>query len=116
LQLSSMDGLSGAANVIAVIQLAGSIIEICGGYIKKVKNAKEDILRLQNELAGLTKVLQALRELLCKSDGIKLTSTQALFDHVTECDSTLTRLKEKIDRKTAERPMSRWGFRALNGH
>jgi hypothetical protein len=38
-----MDGLSSAASVIAVIQVAGSLVSICGGYIQKVKHASNDI-------------------------------------------------------------------------
>jgi hypothetical protein len=37
-----MDGISSAASVIAIIQLAGSLVTICGGYIQKVKHARED--------------------------------------------------------------------------
>lgn len=59
-----MDPLSGAASVIAVIQLAGSIFHICGRYLNNVKNATREIQRFQEQIAALTKVLQSLYELI----------------------------------------------------
>jgi hypothetical protein len=108
-----MEPLSGAASVIAVIQLTGKIVEICGGYINKVKNAKQDILRLQQETSGLTNVLETLHDLLRGPGGLKLTTSQKLFDDVTKCSSTLTKLMEKIDPETTQNPMRRLGLRAL---
>jgi hypothetical protein len=110
---SMMEPLSGAASVIAVIQLTGKIVEICGGYINKVKNVKQDILRLQQEIRGLTEVLEMLDNLLRGPDSSTLTTSRKLFDDVTKCSSTLTRLKEKIDPETTQRPLRRWGLRAL---
>jgi hypothetical protein len=41
-----MEPLSGAASVIAVIQLTGAIAQICGSYIRKVDEARQDIIHL----------------------------------------------------------------------
>jgi hypothetical protein len=41
-----MDGLSSAVSVVAVIQLTGSLVKICGGYIQEVKDARDDIITL----------------------------------------------------------------------
>jgi len=38
-----MDGLSLAASIIAVIQLTGSLVKLCGGYIQEVKDAQDEI-------------------------------------------------------------------------
>jgi hypothetical protein len=107
-----MDGLSGVASVIAVIQLTGSIVEICGGYISKVKNAKQDILHLQEEIRALTGVLVALNELLQGPGGTELTTSRSLFDNVSKCSATLTNIKEKIDPGTTQNSLRRV-FRAL---
>jgi hypothetical protein len=88
-------------------------VEICGGYIGKAKHAKQDILRLQREISGLTEVLKMLDNLLRGPDGLKLTTSQKLFDDVKKCSSTLTELKEKIDPEITQRPMRRWGLRAF---
>jgi hypothetical protein len=71
---SMMDPLSCAASIIAVIQLTGSIVGTCGGYINKVKNAQKDIVNLQQEISGLGEVLKMLNKLLRGPDGKKLTA------------------------------------------
>ena len=45
-----MDLLSSAASVVAVIQLTGSLVKICGGYIQEVNNARDEIIKLQRGL------------------------------------------------------------------
>jgi hypothetical protein len=108
-----MDPLSGAASVIAVIQLTGGIVQICGKYLNKVKNATQDIQRFQEKIAALAQVLQSLGELIRGSDGNKLTATQDLVDNIAKCSTALTNLKEKIDPETTQRRMRKWGLRAL---
>lgn len=102
-----MDPLSCAASVIAVIQLTGKIAEICGCYIRKAKNANRDILDLQQKISGLAEVLQMLEKLLHEPDGSRLATSRKLFDHVTECSSTLTKVKEKIDPEATRRSIRR---------
>ncbi|KAJ5098832.1 hypothetical protein N7532_005833 [Penicillium argentinense] len=108
-----MDPLSGAASVIAVVQLTGTIVQICGKYLSSVKNAKQDIQRFQEKTIALAQVLQSLNGLLCGSSGTKLTATQDLIDNITTCSSTLTKLKERIDPETTQRRMRKWGLRAF---
>lgn len=108
-----MDPLSGAASVIAVIQLTGSIVQICRKYLNNVKNATQDIKRFQEKIAALTHVLQSLEELVRGSDGNKLAATQDLVDNIAKCSLALTNLKEKIDPETTQRRMRKWGLRAL---
>jgi hypothetical protein len=108
-----MDALSGAASVIAVIQLAGSIVQLCGKYLNNVKNATQDIRRFQEKIAALAQVLRSLDELTRGSNGNRLTATQDLVDNIAKCSSALTNLKEKIDPETTQRGMRKWGFRAF---
>lgn len=108
-----MDPLSGAASVIAVIQLTGTIVQICGKYLKHAKNATQDIQRFQEKIAALAQVLQSLNELVRGSTGNKLTATQDLVKNIAKCSSALTRLKKKIDLETTQTGMRKWGFRAF---
>lgn len=80
-----MDGISSAASVIAVIQLTGSIVKICGGYIQEVKEAREEIISLQQQVAGLTGILEKLSELLHGPSGTKLSTSQTLVNDTTKC-------------------------------
>jgi hypothetical protein len=106
-----MDPLSGAASVIAVVQLAGGIVKICGKYLSEVKDATQDIQRLKEKITALAHVLQSLKELIGGSDGNKLTATQDLVDDIDNCFSALTNLK--IDPETTQKRMRKWGLRAL---
>ncbi|KAJ5690340.1 hypothetical protein N7462_004732 [Penicillium macrosclerotiorum] len=108
-----MDALSGVASVIAVIQLAGSIITVCGGYVNKAKHAKEEIHRLQQELGGLVEVLKVLHQLLHGPNCTKLMTTEALLKYVPECNLALKSLKEKLEPDKTQKRMSRLGLRAL---
>ncbi|KAJ5335724.1 uncharacterized protein N7506_005660 [Penicillium brevicompactum] len=108
-----MDPLSGAASVIAVIQLTGVILQICGKYLNNVKSAKQDIQRFQEKVAALSQVLHSLDELIRGSDGNKLTATQDLVDNIAKCSSALTNLKERINPETTQKQMRKWGLRAL---
>jgi hypothetical protein len=48
-----MDTLSSTASVIAVVGLTGSLVKLCGGYIQEVKDARDEILDLQQAITGL---------------------------------------------------------------
>jgi fatty acid-binding protein DegV len=77
-----MDPLSGAARVIAVVQIAGTILQICGKYLNNVKNATQDIQRFQERIAALTLVLESLDKLTRGSNCGRLTATQGLVGNI----------------------------------
>ncbi|CAI7635358.1 unnamed protein product [Penicillium manginii] len=108
-----MDGLSSAASVIAVIQLAGSIVATCGGYIKGVKDAREDIIRLQHEVVSLKCILEKLADLLHGSNGFKLSTSRSLVEGINRCLEALKDLEDKIDPGKGRKLMRRLGRRAL---
>ncbi|KAJ5967554.1 hypothetical protein N7501_003802 [Penicillium viridicatum] len=87
-----MDGLSSAASVIAAIQLAGSIVKIYGGYIKEVKDAKDEIRELQETVIGLVEALQELKVFLQSPKCAKLSRPRALDRSITKCCLTLRAL------------------------
>ncbi|CEN60827.1 hypothetical protein ASPCAL03259 [Aspergillus calidoustus] len=89
-----MDGISSAASVIAVIQLTGSLVKLCGGYIREVKDARKEIRTLQQAIAGLQGTLQDLEKLL-QSDNANALPTSS-------------RLPGK-----GKKLMSKFGYRAL---
>ncbi|RHZ61915.1 mitochondrial 37S ribosomal protein uS2m [Aspergillus thermomutatus] len=97
-----MEPLSGAASVIAVIQLTGAIAQICGSYIRKVEEARQDILHLQEEVDALSQVLNSLNKLLNSTNSTKLVASQELIDNIAKCSSTLTALKENRSGNSTE--------------
>lgn len=108
-----MDALSSAASVIAVIQLAGSLVKLCGGYIQEVKDARDEIFTLQQAIAGLQGTLQDLHKLLQSTDGMDLPTSSRLVSNITDCLFDLRDLEAKLDLGKGNKLMRKVGLRAL---
>ncbi|OQD94832.1 hypothetical protein PENSOL_c023G07534 [Penicillium solitum] len=108
-----MDPLSSAASVIAVIQLTGSLVKLCGGYIQEVKDAREEIYTLQQTITGLQGTLQDLLHLLQSNDGMSLLTSSRLASNITHCFSNLHALEAKLDPGKGKKLMRKVGLRAL---
>jgi len=108
-----MDGLSSAATVIAVIQLADRILAICGKYATAVKDAKKDVEHLSQEVKSVTEVLKKLDELLSGPNGAKLSASQELRKALTDCVSELEALEDRLGLGNGRKIMRRFGLRAL---
>ncbi|KAI2791664.1 hypothetical protein POX_c04530 [Penicillium oxalicum] len=108
-----MDALSSAASVIAVIQLTGSIVKLCGGYIQEVKAARDEIITLQQAIAGLQGTLQDLHKLLQSNDGMALPTSSRLVSNIADCLADLRALEAKLDPGKGKKLMRKVGLRAL---
>lgn len=100
-----------AASIIAVIQLAGTVVSICGGYIKEVKDARDDISALQQSAKSLEGALQSLKELSHSPSDRGLPTLQILHSDIANCMSVLITLEEKIN--PGKKIMRRLGLRSL---
>ncbi|KAJ5991396.1 WD40 repeat-like protein [Penicillium canescens] len=108
-----MDGLSSAASVIAVVQLTGSLVKLCGGYIQEVRNAREEILTLQRAIFGLQDSLQALQNNLQENKAKCPSTSSRLPSDITACLSDLQALEARLDRGKGKALMRKMGLRAL---
>lgn len=108
-----MDGLSSAASVIAIIQITGSLVKLCGGYMREVKDARDEICTLQRNIAGLQGTLQDLHKFLQSNDGKALPTSSGLGSNIADCLSDLRGLEERLDPGKGKKLMKRFGFRAL---
>lgn len=108
-----MDGLSGAASVIAVIDMSAKIATLCFQYSVTVKDAKEDIERVQRKVGNITHILEKIKQLLDSQDKTRLSATQGLFESLKQCLGDLEDLKAKLDPGKTRKIMNRIGFRAL---
>jgi hypothetical protein len=106
-----MDGLSAAASVIAVIQISEDVVSLCSQYLKAVKNAKSDIVRLQGELSSLKPVLEGAQKLLEGPNAARLETSRPLLDGLRGCYSQLEDLETKL--KGNGKRMRYFGLRAL---
>ncbi|KAJ6118780.1 hypothetical protein N7471_013400 [Penicillium samsonianum] len=108
-----MDGLSSAASVIAVIQLTGTLVKLCGGYIQEVKDARDEILTLQRAIAGLQGTLQDLQRFLQSNHGKALPTSSRLVSNFTDCLSDIRALEARLDPGKGKKLMRKVGLRAL---
>lgn len=108
-----MEGLAGAASVIAVIEISGKISSLCWKYLSSVKDAKEDIKRLLDEVEALRQVLQQVHDLVERSGDTELPVSRSLSTTITQCLSNMKDLKKTLDPGKGRKSMSRFGIRAL---
>ncbi|KAL2359964.1 hypothetical protein RJZ56_007181 [Blastomyces dermatitidis] len=108
-----MNGLSSVASVIAVIQLTGIIMKVCGGYIQVVNDARDEISIFQKSIAGLQGTLQDLQKFLQSHDETALPTSSRLFSNIADCLSDLQALEAKLDPGKEKKLMRKMGFRAL---
>jgi hypothetical protein len=110
-----MDPLSGAASVIAVVELSSTVLDLCRKYISKVKNAKQDIQRLSSEIEAFSKVLVRLKDLVQGPEAAKLPTSGSLDQVIQQCHDELEGIKEKLDPNPgkSQQKMKRFGLRAL---
>jgi len=108
-----MDPLSGAASVIAVVQISKEILTLCGKYALDVKDAKDDIDRLSSEIMALRDVLNTVNDLAEGPDAAKFPALRDLTKTISQCSSELIVLKTQLDPGKRRRTMKRLGLRAL---
>jgi hypothetical protein len=109
----AMEGLGAAANVIAVVDLCAKVASFCYQYSLAVKDAKNDITRLQGEVKSLRDVLGEVQQLLNGPDSAKLSASQKLLEALKDGFSQLKTLDERLNPGKARKAMSRMGVRAL---
>jgi hypothetical protein len=108
-----MDGLSGAASAIAVIDISAKIGSLCLQYSMAVKDARNDIERVQRKVGDITHILETIKQLLDNQDKTRLSTTQGLFDSLRQCLQDLKDVKVKLEPGKGSKTMSRIGLRAL---
>jgi ankyrin repeat domain-containing protein 50 len=115
-----MDGLSTAASVIAVIQISSQIFDFCRTYYLNVKDARNDIQRLQNEITSLQDVLVRVADLANVRNSTPMHTLDLVNKEdglLKQCQLELTALaarlspdessKLKLALKTMKWPLSR---------
>lgn len=105
-----MDGLTGAASLIAVIEISAKITSLCFQYSVAVKYANRDIDRLQRKVSDLKNILEGAKRLL---DGQLLSTAQTLVDSLKDCFLRLEELQTQLDPGKTRKAMSRLGVRAI---
>jgi hypothetical protein len=88
-----MDGLSGAASVIAVIQIAQSIASGLKDYYEGVRDARDDIRRLYASVRSLEAILSRIQDILNRQDEALAESMQSIESSLRQSELDLTNLQ-----------------------
>jgi septal ring factor EnvC (AmiA/AmiB activator) len=108
-----MDGLSGAASIIAVVEISAKVVSLCVQYSVAVKDARRDIERLQRKVTDIKNVLEKVRNLLDKQDKSQLHTARELADPLKDCREQLQELETQLEPGRGRTAMRRVGIRAL---
>jgi Fungal N-terminal domain of STAND proteins len=108
-----MDPLSCAASVIALIQISDGILSLCREYALGVRDAREDIRRLDNEVRALCDVMKRVDKMTQSSDATRLQASKSLADTMMVCLSDLNSIKSRLDPGRGRKVINRVGLRAL---
>jgi hypothetical protein len=108
-----MDGLSGAASVIAVIDISAKIGSLCFQYSMAVKDAKNDIERVQRKVGDIERIQKDIKKLVEGRHKARFSTTNPLSDSLSQCLQELKDLKVKLDPGKTRKAMSQFGVRAL---
>ena len=108
-----MEGLGGAASIIAIIDLSAKVASLCYRYSVDVKDAKVDIERLQREVNRIKNVLKDVQQLLNGPGKDRLSISQKLYHSLNGCFLQLNKLKKELEPGNTRKAMSRFGLRAL---
>ncbi|KAJ5090603.1 hypothetical protein N7532_009287 [Penicillium argentinense] len=79
-----MESISTANSEACIIKLGGVVAKLCSCYVGDVKDAKDDIMALQEAIEGLTSVLEKLHEHLHRPDS-GIIALSPLTDNVFLC-------------------------------
>ncbi|KAF3930207.1 hypothetical protein ABW20_dc0102641 [Dactylellina cionopaga] len=92
-----MEGLSVAANVIAVIDLSIKLGDLVAEYIKEVKNAEKDIKEVQANIKTVENYLYYIKTLVEGPNKAKFEASSNLQDALDNFETKLRGLQNKLD-------------------
>ncbi len=111
-----MDGVSVAASFVALIQVSGSVFDLCRKYYSEVKEARKEIQRLRDEIFPLQDILTNVADLAEASNPTQLSILDRLNQAdgpVQQCQAQLTGLAARLDPGEGGNRMRQFGLRAL---
>ncbi|KAI1032372.1 hypothetical protein LB504_013200 [Fusarium proliferatum] len=107
------EALGVASSVIAVVDLSAKVFSLCLRYSREVKNAKDDIEKLHEEVATFQTAAKELQTLVEGPRGKELKVSRQLMSAIEDGCSRLEDLEKRLQPSTRRKRMSRFGIRAL---
>ncbi|KAJ5289111.1 WD40-repeat-containing domain protein [Penicillium angulare] len=107
-----MEVIGSIANAVAIVQIAGAVAKVVGGYIIEVHNARDDILALHYAVTDLQSIVQDLQKFLQDGKNALQTSSR-LADSIKKCLCDLQDLEKKLGAGKGKSLMRKFGLRSL---
>ncbi|KAH7187724.1 hypothetical protein DER44DRAFT_125899 [Fusarium oxysporum] len=107
------EALGVASSVIAVVDLSAKVLSLCFQYSQAVRNAKDDIEKLGEEVAAFLATTKELQTLAGGPRGKELKASQQLKSAIEDGRSRLQKLEQQLQPSTRRQRMNRFGLRAL---
>lgn len=101
------------ASVLTVIEISARLASLLFQFANDVKNARDEILRLQREVKSLQDLSETIQNLLQSPKADSLKASRKLFDALNDGLSQLRWLEDKIEPGKTRATMKRVGIRAL---
>ena len=105
-----MDGLSAAANLVSIVQLSAQVFSLCQEYYIGVKQSRDEIQRLSNEVLAIHEILEKISDLLDGPDAAKF-ATLALLEKrngpAQQCAAQLQEIKTQLGPHEGMRKLGR---------
>jgi hypothetical protein len=79
-----MNGLSGAASAIAIIDISTKIASLCSRYSIAVTDAGHNIERVQRKVRDIIHILEKIKQLPHSQDETRLSTNHGLFDSLKQ--------------------------------
>ena len=110
-----MEALGAATSIIAVIETAAALFQTCLKYSLAVKDAKKDVLRLQEEATDIQKVLARVADLANEPGADELPALSEVLARggpLEKCGAVMQDLLDQLG-SADKGEMKRFGLRAL---
>jgi hypothetical protein len=94
-----MDPLSAASGVAGLLSITIKVGMAIGEYIRSVKGASKDALKLEREIQAFSSLLEQLCEFLqSKNTDVVFEPTSVLLIATNSCDKELSDLQKKLEK------------------
>ncbi|KAK6531042.1 hypothetical protein TWF281_007869 [Arthrobotrys megalospora] len=108
-----MEAVGAASSVIAIVELSAKVASVCLEYYTAVKDARDEITRLQIKAQELGEVARGVQELLDGDQGRELLTSQKLENAVRSCRTQMEFVEERLHPSGGRKIMRKFGLRAL---
>lgn len=111
--LPNMETVGAAASIIAIIEVSAKVASLCLEYSAAVKDASDEITRLQTKVQELEGVTKDVQQPLDGDRSRELSTSQKLNKALQSCCAQMKHVKKRLHPSGGRKIMSKFGVRAL---